>query len=119
MAATVRNNPDRRRYEIEVDGEPAGFASYRLRPGQVVFTHTEITPGHEGQGLGGLLARGALDAVRAAGLKAVPVCPFIARYLAKHPEYADLAAEESHDATGSDASSLSTQRRDASTKPST
>lgn len=94
MAASVRNNPDKHRYEIEVDGELAGFAAYRLRPGQVVFTHTEITPGHEGQGLGSRLAGGALDDVRANGLKAVPVCPFIARYLAKHPEYADLRAEE-------------------------
>ena len=97
MAATVRNNPDRHRYEIEVDGAVAGFAAYRQRPGRVVFTHTEIKPGHEGQGLGGQLARGALDDVRAQGLAVVPLCPFIASYIRKHPEYADLVAEDAAD----------------------
>ncbi|MGH3715569.1 MAG: GNAT family N-acetyltransferase [Micromonosporaceae bacterium] len=90
MPTSVRNNPERHRYEVSVDGTVAGFAAYRTRPGIVIFTHTEIEPAYEGQGLGTKLARAALDDVRANGLELLPLCPFIAGYIERHPEYADL-----------------------------
>jgi len=91
VQAEVKNNAERRRYEIRVDGEVAGFASYRPRDdGVVVFTHTEIDEAHEGQGLGSTLARAALDDVRVAGGTLVPLCPFIKGYIERHAEYADL-----------------------------
>jgi predicted GNAT family acetyltransferase len=82
--------PDRDRFEITVDDAPAGFAQYIRRGGRIVFVHTEIDPAFEGQGLGSKLAAGALDAVKAAGEPVVPLCPFIARFIERHPEYADL-----------------------------
>ena len=94
MADTeVRDNPDRSRYEITVDGALAGFAAYRRREGRIVFTHTEVDDAYAGQGLGGRLARGALDDVRAAGdIEVVALCPFIAAWIDKHPDYQDLLA---------------------------
>jgi predicted GNAT family acetyltransferase len=86
----VRDQPDESRFEIVVDGEAAGFAVYRRRPGRILFVHTEIDPGFEGRGLGGQLAAAALDAVRVTGERVVPLCPFIAGYIDKHPEYQDL-----------------------------
>lgn len=87
----IRNNSAENRYEAWLDGELAGFAEYQLRPGSIVFTHTEVDDAFEGQGVGGALARGALDDVRAAGDRdVVPRCPFIKGYIDKHPEYADL-----------------------------
>ncbi|MGH3647716.1 MAG: GNAT family N-acetyltransferase [Micromonosporaceae bacterium] len=94
MPTVVRNNPQRHRYEILVDDTLAGFAAYRAGAGVVTFTHTEIDPAYKGQRLGSRLARGALDDVRAGGLRAVPVCPFITGYLERHPEYADLVDSE-------------------------
>jgi len=95
MAVEVRDNPDEARYEIRADGELAGFARYRLDDGQITFFHTEIHPEHEGVGLGGQLARGALEDARARGLTVVPVCPFIADYIAHHPdEYLDMVVPE-------------------------
>lgn len=88
----VSDNGERRRYEIRVGAHVAGFSAYRKRPGELVFTHTEVDPAYEGQGLGSRLARAALDDVRARGLAVVPRCPFIAGYLDRHPEYADLLA---------------------------
>jgi predicted GNAT family acetyltransferase len=86
----VRDNTDQNRFEIAVDGEVAGFAEYR-RDGDVVdITHTEIGDAYEGQGLGGKLARGALDLVRASGAKVVPSCPFIKGWIDKHEDYQDL-----------------------------
>ena len=75
-----------------MDGALAGFAFYRLRPGRIVFVHTEIDDAYAGRGLGGQLARAALDAARARGLTVRPDCPFIKGWIAKHPEYADLVA---------------------------
>ncbi len=89
---TVQDAPGRSQYEITVDGVVAGVATYRTRPGEIVFIHTRLNDAFEGRGLGGVLARGALDDVRARGLKAVPLCPFIAAYIRRHPEYADIVS---------------------------
>ena len=90
----VRDHPDEQRYEVLVDGAVAGFARYVLRPGRVIFVHTEIAPAFEGQGLGSSLARGALEDARSRQLKVVPLCPFIAAYIERHPEVQDLVDVE-------------------------
>ena len=43
-----------------------------------------------GRGVGSTLVRGALEAIRAKGLKVVAKCPFVAAYMGKHPEFKDL-----------------------------
>jgi predicted GNAT family acetyltransferase len=82
--------PTRSRFEILVDGKPAGMAVYRLRPRSIVFLHTEIGDEYEGKGLGGVLVRAALDSARARGLQVVPACPFVRGWIERHPDYADL-----------------------------
>jgi predicted GNAT family acetyltransferase len=89
---TVTNNVAASRYEVSLGAGLAGFAAYRTTDDSVVFTHTEIDPAFEGQGLAGALASAALDDVRARGLYAVPICPYIKTYIRRHPEYADLVA---------------------------
>jgi uncharacterized protein len=90
----VSDHPEASRFEILVDGEVAGFAQYRRRPNKIFFTHTEILPKFEGMGLGSRLVVAALDQSRAAGLPVVPLCPFVARYIRRHPEYKDLVHED-------------------------
>ena len=87
---TVRDDAQRHRFEVLVDGAVAGFAAYRRENGAVAFTHTEIDDSHEGDGLGSQLVRGALEQVRASGASVLPYCPFVASYLRKHPELQDL-----------------------------
>lgn len=89
----VVDNADERRYEARIGNELVGIAEYRDRPGRRVFVHTETDPDRAGQGIGGALARAALDDVRARGLGATPQCPFIRDYIERHPEYADLVVE--------------------------
>ena len=90
MAITVTDAPDKHRYEVRTDGELAGFAAYVSGQGVRVFTHTEVDPAYEGQGLGSTLARGALDDVRQKHVAAVPMCPFIASWIERHPDYSDV-----------------------------
>jgi uncharacterized protein len=90
MDVHVQDNPARHRFEILVDGEMAGLAAYRVRDGVVVVTHSEVDPDRRGHGLAGELARQTLDALRERGERVVPSCPFFAKYVAEHPEYADL-----------------------------
>lgn len=90
----VRDDPGRHRYRISVDGEPAGVTTYRLDPDRITFLHTEIGERFEGHGAGSRLARFVLDDARRRGLLVTPVCPFIAGYIQRHPEYLDLVAEE-------------------------
>jgi predicted GNAT family acetyltransferase len=87
---TVTDHPAELRYEIEVDGEVAGFLLYRREPGVLELVHTDVDPKWEGKGVGAALVQGALDDVRASGLKVRPFCPFVRAYLRRHPEYEDL-----------------------------
>jgi uncharacterized protein len=88
---TVTNNPDQSRYEARLGGELAGIAEYQLTERLIVFTHTQVEPEFEGKGVGTVLARQALDDVRATDArKVVAKCPFIKSWIEKHPDYQDL-----------------------------
>jgi predicted GNAT family acetyltransferase len=91
---TVRDNPEALRFEAREDGELLGEIRYRTEPGIVVLVHTEVAPSAEGTGVGSGLVKGALDDIRGRGLRVVPVCPFVAAYIRRHPEYADLVAKD-------------------------
>jgi len=90
MSPQVHDDPERSWYEARVDDRRAGVAAYRLREGVITFTHTVVEDAYEGQGIGGALARAALDDARRRGLAVVPRCPFIAAWIERHPDYADL-----------------------------
>lgn len=88
-AASVRDNKAQSRFELDVEGGLA-FANYRLTPSSVIITHTETPPALRGRGIASQLVQGALELIRADGLKVVADCGFVVDYLHKHPEYADL-----------------------------
>lgn len=89
MTETVQNNPARKRYELAVEGHIAA-TYYEIADGVITFIHTEVPKELEGKGIGSRLIKGALDQVRAAGLKVVAQCPFVKAYIGKHAEYTDL-----------------------------
>jgi predicted GNAT family acetyltransferase len=90
----VVDNPDAHRYEARSpDGEVLGFSRYRVSGDTLVFTHTEVDPATEGQGVGSQLVRGALDDVRRRGLRIVPQCPFVKEFVERHPAYESLIDE--------------------------
>ena len=87
---SVRDDSERHRFELLVDGAVAGLAAYRFRDGIVVITHSEVDPRFRGRGLGKELARRTLDVLRSRRAEVVPACPFFASYVADHPEYDDI-----------------------------
>ena len=111
MDVEVHNAPDRHRYEAYVGNQIAGIAAYHRDDGRLVFTHTEVAGKFEGRGVGGRLIRGALDDARLHRFGVRPLCPFVAGWIARHPEYADLvgpgdaALLENADGGGQDSAS--------------
>ncbi|MEE8407572.1 MAG: GNAT family N-acetyltransferase [Acidimicrobiia bacterium] len=91
---TVHDDTEHDRYVVEVDGEVAGYTVYHMRGGRHFFVHTEVEPGFAGRGVGSVLARYALDDVKAKGGSVIPICPFIRAFIDEHPEYETLIDHE-------------------------
>lgn len=90
----VSNNEAASRFESSVDGYTA-FLNYKLRGTLLALIHTEVPPELEGRGVGSALARFALEFAKERGLKVLPSCPFVAAYIERHPEYAELVRSRS------------------------
>ncbi len=88
--ARVRHDEAANRYVLEVGGQELGFTEYQSDGSRRVFTHTEVDQSLEGQGMGSLLVRGALDDTRQQGKRIVPVCEFVAAYIKKHHDWDDI-----------------------------
>jgi len=91
---TVENDVDGSRYRIRHGADYIGLIDYTVSADGMVLsmTHTEVLPGRQGGGVAGVMAGAALDDVRARRLHVDPVCPYIATYIRRHPDYTDLLA---------------------------
>ncbi|UCF19073.1 MAG: N-acetyltransferase [Gemmatimonadota bacterium] len=85
----VVREPEAKRFAVHIDGQMAEL-DYQLYEDRIVFTHTGVPTALEGKGIGGRLVKAGLDWARAEGLRVVPVCSFVAAYIQRHPEYAEL-----------------------------
>lgn len=83
-----RDNAAAKRFELIVDGGVV-HAEYNLVQGGVMITETITPVGLEGKGYASALARHVLADLKARDLKILPVCPFFAGWLKKHPEHAE------------------------------
>ena len=93
VSGLVADNSDQSRFELRVDGQLVGWSDYRPAGDSIIVAHTEIGQGCEGQGLGSVLVRGALDHIRASGKTVIPTCAFTSAYIRRHPEYVDLVVQ--------------------------
>ena len=82
-------NTATQRFEVTLAGETA-FAEYHLHGDHITLPHTVVPPAFEGKGVGSALAKAAVGYARDHGLTVKPLCPFIAGYIRKHPEWQDL-----------------------------
>lgn len=85
----VKNNPEKKRFEVVV-GDKIAVAEYMIAGRNIIFTHTEVPPQFEGMGVANKMAYVALEYAKAEGYKVQALCPFIAAYVAQHPEYQSI-----------------------------
>ena len=86
----LRDNAAKQRYEMSFKDGRTVFVTYEKQPGRIVLVHTEVPEELAGLGLASALARESLADIRRQGLRVVPRCPFIAKFIKRGPEYADL-----------------------------
>ncbi|MDF0518595.1 GNAT family N-acetyltransferase [Bradyrhizobium yuanmingense] len=93
---SVKDNLADHRFELAIDGSGEFAAAYyRTKGDRIVLTHTEVPERFSGQGHASQLARGVFESLRAAGRKAILVCPFMTAFYARHPEYSDVVDDGS------------------------
>ena len=92
MNIQLIRNDESRRYEAVDDGRVLGFAVYRDLGETVELPHTVVEPEFGGRGIASAIVKFALDDIRASGRRVIPACPFVAAYIARHPEYAAMVA---------------------------
>jgi len=91
MTSAVVDVPVHNRYELQLDGEKVGHIDYVVDGSEIHLTHTEVDPNRQERGLGSDLVRGALDQIRSdTAYRVIPDCPFVASWLKKNDDYADL-----------------------------
>lgn len=90
----LTHHPERSQFVlVDEDGVEAGVVLYELRDGVLSLVSAEVPPERQGQGLGAELVGRTLTHIQSEGLYRIqPVCPFIAKYMMKHPEFDALRA---------------------------
>jgi len=92
-AIAINNNEEDSQYEAHVGGYVA-LIQYDRMGDLITFLHTETPTELAGHGIASRLAEAALDDARAQRLVVVPLCPFVASYIKRHPEYSDMVPAE-------------------------
>lgn len=88
----LQHDEDGGRYVLRSSGETVGLVDYRQDGDVLDLHHTEVVPEGQGQGIGTVLVRQVLDEIRTHGRQIVPSCPFVAKFVEEHQDYADLVA---------------------------
>lgn len=95
-SAALLKNEEKKRFELQVDGHVA-FIEYILTNQNVMYlTHTEVPVALEGKGVGSSIVVKALNYIRSNGYTLAPLCPFVAAYLKRHPEWKEILAPGYH-----------------------
>lgn len=89
----VKDNKERNRFETEIDGHQA-FVEYSVKPDIIVLEHTKVDKALGGRGVGSELVEAVLLQIELRGLKVIPKCGFVRKYIDKHPEWESLVVKK-------------------------
>jgi len=85
----VIHNEAEKRFEVWVDGELSKL-DYNNHGDTIVMMHVGVHPEQRGQGIAGKLTQVALKYAKEKNLRVIPMCSYVAAYIHKHPQYAEL-----------------------------
>ncbi len=88
----VIDNKEMNRFETEIDGHKA-IVEYTVKPGILSLNHTEVPKALSGQGIASEMVEKVLLEIELRGLKIIPVCPFVRKYIEDHPEWKSIVAK--------------------------
>ena len=83
------NNTEAKRYEMHIEGLTPRI-EYIMAKDKIYLTHTEVPKELEGKGIGSALVKKVLEDIEKKDLTLVPMCPFVAMYIKRHPEWKKL-----------------------------
>ncbi len=89
------DNIDENQYEFRIGKHIAKIEYIKTDKGEIYLTHTETPVELEGQGIASALTKKVLADIEKKGLRLVPLCPFVAGYIRKHPEWGKLVSGKS------------------------
>ena len=93
MAEELTDNKSQEQFEMVTDGILSRI-EYKIMGNKIFLTHTEVPHELEGKGVGSKIVKAALEEVESRGLKLIPLCPFVASYIKRHPEWESLLAAD-------------------------
>ena len=93
MHYTLIDNTERKRFEYQLDDEHVAVVEYIKTKDKFYLTHTEVPKAFEGSGIASALVKDVLQEVERSGLPLMPLCPYVAAYLKRHPEWKRLLAD--------------------------
>lgn len=88
----VQHDPSRHRFFLEVNGGTAELSYRRLGDRTLDLVHTGVPEAAAGQGIAGTLATAAFAWARENGMTLVVSCPFVKKWLERHPKEQDLVS---------------------------
>lgn len=88
----IVDNKDRKRFELKVNGQLA-IMEYIDAKDSFYLTHTEVPKELEGKGIASAMVRQVLEIVKEKQKPLAPLCPFVAMYIKRHPEWLDIVSE--------------------------
>ena len=90
------DNEERRQYEFHIEKYTPRIEYIKSTNGEIYLTHTEVPSALNGRGIGSQLVEKSLKDIERQGLRLVPLCPFVAAYIHKHPEWKRIALRGVH-----------------------
>lgn len=84
------DNTAEKQYEFRIEGYTPRIEYIKSQNGEIYLTHTEVPVQLEGRGIASSLAEAVLADIERQGLRLVPLCPFVAGYIKKNPEWKRL-----------------------------
>lgn len=89
----LTDNKEKKQFEMVTD-RYASRIEYMIMGNKIFLTHTEVPSELEGKGIGSKIILLALEEIERRNLKLIPLCPFVAKYITKHPEWNRILADD-------------------------